>query len=223
MADRVPANPPGAAPRPRKPPRWAHACPWLATGDDTDWGGLLMLLNALAVLQLPAWLAHQPPALQPHFARALLAQVAGRLRLPPDDPHRTLLALPDGTGPVLQHACCQWQGFAWPRGFDAQGLQPADTSTAAALACWQRALVRLLRRHAGLGLVRLVRRVANIAITPTHVDVVLPLAQANLALRRLGLDCDPGWLPWFGWIVSFHYVDPGADPSAGLPEVRHAG
>ena len=223
MADHFPADPPGAASRPRAPPRWAHACPWLATGDDTDCGGLLMLLNALAVLQLPAWLAHQPPALQPHFARALLARLAGRLRLPPDDPHRMLLTLPDGTDPTLQHAGCQWQGFAWPLGFDAQGLRPAGTSTAAALACWQRALVRLLRRHAGLGLVRLVRRVANVAVTPTHVDVVLPLAQADVALRRHGLDRNPGWLPWFGWIVNFHYVDLGIDQPASLPEVRHAG
>ena len=69
------------------------------------------------------------------------------------------------------------------------------------------ALVRLLRRHAGVGLVHVVRRAANVAATPTHLDVVLPLAQADVALRRCGLDNDPGWVPWFGWIVGFHYVE----------------
>jgi hypothetical protein len=24
-------------------------------------------------------------------------------------------------------------------------------------------------------------------------------------VRRLGLDIDPGWLPWFGRVVAFHY------------------
>ena len=28
-----------------------------------------------------------------------------------------------------------------------------------------------------------------------------------MALRRLGLDLDPGWLPWLGCIVRFAYDD----------------
>lgn len=206
------AGPAGAMPRapdppPLVPPGLARAFPWLAAGDDTAWGGLLMLLNALAILHLPAWLEHQAPVVRQHFARALLAQVAQRLRLPADDPQQPLLALPDEVQQALHQARCRWDGFAWPRGLDARGLQPAGDRTAQALACWRRALVRLLRRHAGVGLVRVVRRAANVALTPTHVDVVLPLAQADVALRRCGLDNDPGWLPWFGWIVGFHYLE----------------
>lgn len=191
------------------------AFPWLATGQDTQHGGLLMLLNALAVLRFPAWLERQPALVRQHGTRALLAHLARRLHLPPDDPQKALLALPPAVQHALQAARCDWAGFAWPRGLDAQGLHPAGDSAAQALACWRRALARLLRRHAGIGLVALVRRAASIVVTPTHVDVVLPLAQADVALRRVGLDSDPGWLPWFGWIVGFHYV--------GLPEVLHAG
>ena len=51
-------------------------------------------------------------------------------------------------------------------------------------------------------------------MTPTHVDVVLPLAEADIAVRRVGLDRDPGWVPWLGWIVAFHYVE-GTHDGAG--------
>jgi hypothetical protein len=42
-------------------------------------------------------------------------------------------------------------------------------------------------------------------VTSSHVDLVLPLAAADLAVRRAGLDRDPGWLPAFGRVVYFHF------------------
>lgn len=42
-----------------------------------------------------------------------------------------------------------------------------------------------------------------------HVDVFYALDSVNLDVRRLGLDIDPGWLPWLGKVVQFHY---GASP-----------
>ncbi len=42
-------------------------------------------------------------------------------------------------------------------------------------------------------------------ITPTHADVWLAFDQLDLRIRRAGLDIDPGWLPWFGRVVRFHY------------------
>ena len=74
---------------------------------------------------------------------------------------------------------------------------------------WLTASRRWLRRHAGIGLADLVRRPAGLAATPTHVDLHFDLAQADLRLRRAGLDLDPGWLPWFGRVVSFHYEQRG--------------
>jgi len=40
----------------------------------------------------------------------------------------------------------------------------------------------------------------------THLDLVLPLEDVDLRVRRLGLDSDPGWCPWLGRIVAFHFV-----------------
>ena len=71
---------------------------------------------------------------------------------------------------------------------------------------WQCALARLLRRNAGIGLAHVVSRSAGVSVTPTHVDIVLPLADADTALRRTGLDRDPGWVPWLGRVILFHYT-----------------
>jgi hypothetical protein len=54
-----------------------------------------------------------------------------------------------------------------------------------------------------------VRRPGAIVCTRTHVDVVLDVQHADVRLRRPGLDLDPGWLPWLGRVVTYHYVHGG--------------
>lgn len=39
----------------------------------------------------------------------------------------------------------------------------------------------------------------------THLDFERPLASVDPAVRRAGLDLDPGWLPWLGRVVAIHY------------------
>jgi len=65
---------------------------------------------------------------------------------------------------------------------------------------------RLCRRQTGLGLKTLVRRPARIAITDTHIDLFFRPAEADIHIRRAALDVDPGWIPWLGRVVSFHYT-----------------
>jgi hypothetical protein len=65
------------------------------------------------------------------------------------------------------------------------------------------------RRNAGLGLRRIVRRPGRVAWSATHVDVSFALDLTDIRLRRSGLDLDPGWVPWLGRIVQFHY---GVEP-----------
>ena len=83
-------------------------------------------------------------------------------------------------------------------------LLPEDVASA-----WLTAARRWLRRNAGIGLSDLILRRAELAATPTHVDVFFDLAQADMRLRRAGLDLDPGWLPWFGRVVAYHFVERG--------------
>ncbi len=64
---------------------------------------------------------------------------------------------------------------------------------------------RLCRRSTGLGLRTLTLRPARLAWTETHVDAHFRLDQADVRIRRAGLDFNPGWVPWLGRVVTFHY------------------
>ncbi|MCG6942875.1 MAG: hypothetical protein LJE69_16690 [Thiohalocapsa sp.] len=44
--------------------------------------------------------------------------------------------------------------------------------------------------------------------TPTHLDLHWPLAAVRLPVRLAALDIDPGWVPWLGRVVTFHYDEP---------------
>ena len=72
---------------------------------------------------------------------------------------------------------------------------------------WLAACRRWSRSRGPLGLYDLVKRPAFLCVTPTHLDVLFHLGQADPVVRRLGLDIDPGWVAWFGRIVAFHYSD----------------
>ncbi len=71
---------------------------------------------------------------------------------------------------------------------------------------WWMALGRACRRRTGLRCCDVVRRPGRIAATRTHVDVLFDVAQADVRIRKAGLDVDPGWVPWLGRVVSFHYL-----------------
>ncbi len=46
---------------------------------------------------------------------------------------------------------------------------------------------------------------AALHLSRMHVDLVVPLERVALPARRAGLDRDPGWLPLFGRIITFHF------------------
>ncbi|MFU2486461.1 hypothetical protein [Thauera sp. WH-1] len=81
----------------------------------------------------------------------------------------------------------------------------AEPGARALAARWLAACRRHLRVAIGIGPASLCLRPAQLVITPTHADVWLAFDQLDLRIRRGGLDIDPGWLPWFGRVVRFHY------------------
>ena len=85
------------------------------------------------------------------------------------------------------------------------GHPAADDDERRRAARWLAACRRHLRVAIGIGPASLCLRPAQLVITPTHADVWLALDQLDLRIRRAGLDIDPGWLPWFGRVVRFHY------------------
>ena len=46
---------------------------------------------------------------------------------------------------------------------------------------------------------------ARLYVSSSHVDLVATLDRADLAIRRAGLDRDPGWLPGYGRVIYFHF------------------
>jgi hypothetical protein len=162
---------------------------WLATPN----GGVVLLVQALRRLGLDALGARDALA-----ARAVLALVSrnllDRVRAHPEDPARRLFA--DAEADTVSSASLP----APPDLHQRLGRVPVG-----APARWRLALARHLRRRAGTGPAALVHRPARCALDRTHLDVLFPLASADLALRRAGLDLDPGWVPWLGRVVRLHY------------------
>lgn len=96
---------------------------------------------------------------------------------------------------------------AWALLADLPTQRPSESRAAEERAQRELAAARgWLHRHARLGLVALVRRPARLALTATHIDLRFPLVGADVRVRRIGLDLDPGWLPWFGRVVAFQFA-----------------
>jgi hypothetical protein len=71
---------------------------------------------------------------------------------------------------------------------------------------WLIALRRWCRRYARVGMKDLICRPGRILASSTHLDVVFDPRCVDTRVRRAGLDLDPGWIPWFGRVVTFHYT-----------------
>lgn len=176
--------------------------------DPTAAGGLLFLLPVMARLGLAQWLPeHNVGA----FARRILHIALTRLAVPETDPAWALaLPLSEDRQSHTAAAPAIWSAplLATHDGQIplAEALSQAANIDAQA-ALWLATARRWLRRAGRIGLAGLVLRPARLSLTPTHVDLHFRLQDTDLRVRRLGLDVDPGWLPWFGRVVSFHYLD----------------
>jgi hypothetical protein len=65
------------------------------------------------------------------------------------------------------------------------------------------------RKFSGLSLRELICRPALASLTETHIDLFFRPADADVRVRRAGLDVNPGWVPWLQRVVTFHYSDDG--------------
>ena len=84
---------------------------------------------------------------------------------------------------------------------------PDPPPSAVALAAWRIGLDRWLRRRVRLRLSDLARRRGWLHLTDATLLVRFPLDAADIRLRRLALDSDPGWVPWLGLTVRYQFRD----------------
>ncbi|NPC44593.1 hypothetical protein [Nocardioides sp. zg-1230] len=173
-----------------------------AAGISSQLAGLLHLLATATAAGLPDRVLDDP-GLADRGVRWAVWQAALLLTAArPDDPAVLALAglATDRTGALL----------------DAAPATAAERRRLAVLAArWRRVTVARLCSFdpdvagplAGAAAVLgwLVTRPGQIDAEPGWITVVLPLSGVEPAIRAAGLDLDPGFVPWLGTVVRFHY------------------
>ena len=209
-----PQAPAAAAPQAaRQPPRAAGKVVATALlGEPTAAAGLYFLLHVLRQLGIVDALAASPALADACFAVHILGRLAAHARVGVDDPIRHCLDLETADfaieGPFTDVRL-------WPRNWPAERRRGDGR---ALLRIWSIAVRRWCRRTAGLTVRDIVTRGGRVWLTRTDLDVTLPLTALDVRIRRIGLDIDPGWLPWLGRlgrVVRFHYRDPRPHEAAG--------
>jgi hypothetical protein len=187
--------------------------PWQCIGEPTAAGGLFFLLHVLDSLGLPAALADGLLEASPQFTARLLRSLAAHAITPAGDPVVLWLDSMLALAPLDEPADCprtwlpQLSGAGLlacaqvSRKASAQARRPAPLHR-----LWSVAVRRWCWRNARISARDIVTRPGIFSVNRTDLDVSLPIYAAEIRIRRAGLDLDPGWLPWFGRVVRFHYL-----------------
>lgn len=159
----------------------------------TAYGGLLFLLRPLAMLGMPERAASDPATAERPIDEVLHYFARHVCVLTPDDPAALAFAghPPDDPPPTDRPA--QPELVAW-MDRELEGLRS-----------W---LVDVLDGASGDidPLAWICRRRALVTGEPGWIELAFSHDDANVTLRRTGLDLDPGWIPWLGAVVRFRYV-----------------
>ena len=180
----------------------------VSLGEPTHAAGLYFLLNALRRLGIAEVLAAHPAAAE----QGLVAQIMKRLALHARVDARDAVWRWINSS-LAQAASADTTILANAKLFPSN-LRPSSREVFDAYylsRVWCVAVRRWCWYSAGIKVHEVVNRDGLVSLNRTDLDVTLPLSSAEFRIRRAGLDVDPGWLPWFGKVVRFHYVwDDGA-------------
>ena len=142
--------------------------------------------------------AYEPPMLSPtHLGGLYFAiHILDRLNFFTDVPEEEQPPLLDS----ILHLSVAASGIDHfdPLWISAGELHPAAAS-------WFQQLRHWPRQHARMLLNWIIRRPALCRITRSHIDVHFGHNQADIRLRKLGLDLNPGWIFCLGKVITFHY------------------
>lgn len=183
---------------PGAPPEQAPGGPDPLGGIATGWAGLLFLIATAAEAGLPERALDEPGL----AARPLpwVLHTAGRALVPGIVAEDAALLALAGLGPARAALV-----------LGTQEPTPEELACVHALAAdWARATA--VRLHGGGpddpdGVVAAVaRRPGRITAEPGWIEAHLAVADTDLAVRRAGLDLDPGWVPWLGSVVRYVYA-----------------
>lgn len=148
---------------------------------DTQQGGLLYLLNMLNRPELRRLMIEHADSLA--SAWVWLYHLGQELQLDPSDPIVDFIALQ-------------------------LGLQSRADLTDLPLLPARDAILELAARwygKTGVWNAELLTLPGQLRFSPSHIDFYAAMVSIRLPVRLAGLDIDPGWLPWLGKVVRFHY------------------
>jgi hypothetical protein len=138
--------------------------------------GLWLVVPSLIRIGFREWLTQQAGLLGENPGHELLRAIALRHRVPLHDP--ALAQLDPGHNSEI---IAPWAEI------------------------WRHALDRWLRHKARRRIHDLVSRPGTIVEGEERIVVQFPLAAADLGLRRLALDSDPGWTDWLGLSIRYQF------------------
>jgi hypothetical protein len=163
---------------------------WRCVGAPTSAAGLFFLLNAMRELGIVRALEDGLSSAAPDFPCRVLHRLALQAGIGADDPVR-----------------------GWLESVIAPEAQPGQALIDRAVRVWSIKIRRWCWRasarpgkSARLSVRDIILRDGIFSVNRTDLDVSLPLDKADVRVRLIGLDLDPGWLPWFGRVVRFHYL-----------------
>ena len=163
----------------------------------TQLGGFFYMINALRAILTPAFLARQSLASGWLWLFDCGRLWAGRLGLELDQPLLGFVALTIGYD---DHQSLAAQPI-FPESLE---LFTELEQCLSAQALWADAGALAIPAH--------------VTADASHIDVFYALNAVRLDIRLAGLDVNPGWVPWLGRVVTFHYIE-----SVLQEEEHHAG
>jgi len=180
-------------------------------GVETNSAGLYFLLNAIRRVGIVTALKACPALAANDLVSHILKQLAVHVGVDENDPILGCLQ-PMGKSFSLsaeELSDLRTNPACLPLGFAPNYLAKLDGDPI--LRIWVLAVRRWCWRAGRLTVKYIVHRKGWVWLTRTDLDVTLPYEGADIRIRRIGLDIDPGWLPWLGLhgkVVRFHYRDP---------------
>lgn len=176
----------------------------------SPWAGFALVIPVLGRIALDELLEQNQQLIELDFPRRLLGAMSRRFAVPDNDPVRCLLGPHEPVSKVRVdrvHLPDSWGRLSTASG---RPLQRGPGRSLLDLIITTQLIAGLyLRRYCRLSLRRLIRRPGRVVMTPTHWDALFDINQVDLRLRRVALDSDPGWVPWLGRVVQFHYRSQG--------------
>ncbi len=171
-------------------------------GAPSNAAGLYFLLNALTHLGFADAAAADQRIVEARLAPRILLRLSQHAAAEAIDP---ILNWLDAEIFASNEAFAEFapQAAAWPSFLGPPPRRSLDTNDI--VRAWELAVRRWCWRVGRLKVRDIVDRNGRVLSTRTDIDVSLPLERADVRIRRIGLDLDLGWIPWFGCIVRFHY------------------